>query len=116
MRYRSFSPRECLGACHNIFAVGFEKQRLYGVCDYQCSATGCAGESGSMQAVLMDFGSTREARMEINSRSEAVTLQEDAEAHCSAPYRLGYDVKIHTAHPEGSRGRPNDFLPRSASM
>jgi len=39
------------------------------------------------QAVLMDFGSTREARVIVNSRAEAVQLQEDAEAHCSAPYR-----------------------------
>ena len=46
-----------------------------------------SGENGGMHAVLMDFGSTREAYMEINSRSEAVQLQEDAEAHCSAPYR-----------------------------
>lgn len=47
----------------------------------------CAGEPGNLQAVLMDFGSTREAHVEVKSRTEAVKLQEDAEAHCSAPYR-----------------------------
>ena len=49
-----------------------------------------AGDFGGFHAVLMDFGSTREARMEIRSRAEAVKLQEDAEAHCSAPYRYRF--------------------------
>ncbi|XP_047328588.1 probable serine/threonine-protein kinase DDB_G0291350 [Impatiens glandulifera] len=38
-------------------------------------------------AVIMDFGSTRPARREIRSRSEALQLQEWASEHCSAPYR-----------------------------
>lgn len=65
-----------------------EKLLLRGQERRRCQTIHDAGESGSMHAVLMDFGSAREARMEINSRSEAVQLQEDAEAHCSAPYRL----------------------------
>ena len=40
-----------------------------------------------VEAVLMDFGSVREARRTINSRMEALRLQEDAEAHCTAAYR-----------------------------
>ncbi|KAK4781676.1 hypothetical protein SAY86_015778 [Trapa natans] len=38
-------------------------------------------------AILMDFGSTRLARREIRSRSEALQLQEWASEHCSAPFR-----------------------------
>ncbi|KAF9623534.1 hypothetical protein IFM89_003324 [Coptis chinensis] len=38
-------------------------------------------------AVLMDFGSTQPARREIQSRSEALQLQEWAAEHCSAPIR-----------------------------
>ncbi|BDA48777.1 Serine/threonine-protein kinase 16 [Coccomyxa sp. Obi] len=38
-------------------------------------------------AVLMDFGSTRPARVEVKNRQQAMSIQEDAEAHCSAPYR-----------------------------
>ncbi|EIE27433.1 hypothetical protein COCSUDRAFT_39101 [Coccomyxa subellipsoidea C-169] len=34
-----------------------------------------------------DFGSTRQARVEVQSRQQAMSVQEDAEAHCSAPYR-----------------------------
>lgn len=33
----------------------------------------------SFHAVLMDFGSTRHARVEINNRMEALRMQEDAE-------------------------------------
>ncbi|PPS06057.1 hypothetical protein GOBAR_AA14595 [Gossypium barbadense] len=38
-------------------------------------------------AILMDFGSTRPARKQIRSRSEALQLQEWASEHCSAPFR-----------------------------
>ncbi|KAG0473703.1 hypothetical protein HPP92_015560 [Vanilla planifolia] len=38
-------------------------------------------------AILMDFGSTRPAKWEIRSRSEALQLQEWAAEHCSAPFR-----------------------------
>eukprot|EP00891_Asterochloris_glomerata_P009358 jgi/Astpho2/9358/e_gw1.00142.26.1_t len=45
-------------------------------------------------AMLMDFGSARSAPVEIQNRTEALTLQEDAEAHCTAPYKAPelYDV------------------------
>ncbi|EFJ44111.1 hypothetical protein VOLCADRAFT_118882 [Volvox carteri f. nagariensis] len=39
------------------------------------------------RCVLMDFGSARPRRLVVSSRSEALRAQEDAEAHCSAPYR-----------------------------
>ncbi|KAK9839446.1 hypothetical protein WJX81_002545 [Elliptochloris bilobata] len=42
---------------------------------------------GRFRAVLMDFGSARQARINVRSRAEALAAQEDAEAHCSAPYR-----------------------------
>ncbi|KAM3275091.1 hypothetical protein ACQJBY_043827 [Aegilops geniculata] len=38
-------------------------------------------------ATLMDFGSSRPARNQIRSRSEALRLQEWAAEHCSAPFR-----------------------------
>ena len=41
----------------------------------------------SLQALLMDFGSARPARLAVHNRSEALRLQEDAEKLCSAPYR-----------------------------
>ncbi len=34
-----------------------------------------------------DFGSAREARVVVRNRQQALAQQEDAEAHCSAPYR-----------------------------
>lgn len=37
--------------------------------------------------VLMDFGSVKEARISITSRTEALLLQEDAAQNCSMPYR-----------------------------
>lgn len=37
--------------------------------------------------VLMDFGSVKEARIEISSRTQALLLQEDAAQNCSMPYR-----------------------------
>ncbi|CAK9218583.1 unnamed protein product [Sphagnum troendelagicum] len=39
------------------------------------------------KAVIMDFGSASPAHKKIRSRSEALTLQEWAAEHCSAPYR-----------------------------
>ncbi|CAA3023223.1 probable serine threonine- kinase DDB_G0291350 [Olea europaea subsp. europaea] len=38
-------------------------------------------------AILMDFGSSRPARKQIRSRTEALQLQEWASEHCSAPFR-----------------------------
>lgn len=37
--------------------------------------------------MAQDFGSTRLARVEVKNRQQAMSIQEDAEAHCSAPYR-----------------------------
>lgn len=37
--------------------------------------------------MAQDFGSTRPARVEVKNRQQAMSIQEDAEAHCSAPYR-----------------------------
>ncbi len=42
---------------------------------------------GRFQAVLMDFGSCQEGRVQIASRAQALVMQEDAERHCTAPYR-----------------------------
>ncbi|KAL2935480.1 Serine/threonine-protein kinase 16 [Bienertia sinuspersici] len=39
------------------------------------------------RAILMDFGSARPARKQIQSRAEALQLQEWAAEHCSAPFR-----------------------------
>ncbi|KAJ6848070.1 putative serine/threonine-protein kinase [Iris pallida] len=49
-------------------------------------------------AILMDFGSSRPARKEIRSRSEALQLQEWAAEHCSAPFRAPelWDCPSHT--------------------
>ncbi|CAO2826894.1 unnamed protein product [Amaranthus hypochondriacus] len=38
-------------------------------------------------AILMDFGSARPGRRQIQSRAEALQLQEWASEHCSAPFR-----------------------------
>ncbi|XP_057517389.1 uncharacterized protein LOC130798427 [Amaranthus tricolor] len=38
-------------------------------------------------AILMDFGSARPARRQIQSRAEALQLEEWASEHCSAPFR-----------------------------
>lgn len=37
---------------------------------------------GRFRAVLMDFGSTAPARVDVRSRAEALAAQEEAEAHC----------------------------------
>ncbi|GLC35160.1 hypothetical protein PLESTM_000286100 [Pleodorina starrii] len=57
------------------------------------------------RCVLMDFGSARPRTVRITSRSQALQLQEDAEAHCSAPYRAPelFDV------PSGSGSAPLDL-------
>ena len=39
------------------------------------------------EPVLMDFGSVKEARIAIKTRTEALLLQEDAAQNCSMPYR-----------------------------
>ncbi|KAG2426074.1 hypothetical protein HXX76_013262 [Chlamydomonas incerta] len=39
------------------------------------------------RCVVMDFGSARPAKVQVPNRAAALALQEDAEAHCSAPYR-----------------------------
>ncbi|KAK9846738.1 hypothetical protein WJX84_000843 [Apatococcus fuscideae] len=50
--------------------------------------------AAGVHAVLMDFGSTAPARKIIRSRLEALAAQEDADRHCSAPYKAPelYDV------------------------
>ena len=37
--------------------------------------------------LAQDFGSTRPARIEVQERRQALEVQEEAEAHSSAPYR-----------------------------
>jgi len=49
------------------------------------SAGGMAAKS--FLAVLMDFGSTRSARITVTSRQEALKCQEEAEAHSTGTYR-----------------------------
>jgi serine/threonine kinase 16 len=39
------------------------------------------------RAMLMDFGSTKKARVDCRTRSDALRLQEWAAEHCSMPYR-----------------------------
>lgn len=39
------------------------------------------------RAVIMDFGSARPARRKIENRKQALTVQEWATQHCTAPYR-----------------------------
>jgi serine/threonine kinase 16 len=39
------------------------------------------------EPILMDFGSTKPARVKIKSRTEALLMQEDAAQNCSMPYR-----------------------------
>ncbi|KAK9815571.1 hypothetical protein WJX72_006053 [[Myrmecia] bisecta] len=60
-------------------------------------ATACEHEGGEFAAVLMDFGSTLPAIVHVNSRQEALALQEEAEAHCTAPYKAPelFDVASH---------------------
>eukprot|EP00775_Hariotina_reticulata_P010618 gene10618-10776_t len=43
--------------------------------------------SRGYEAVLMDFGSARRLPVEVSSRADALALQEEAEAHCTATYR-----------------------------
>ena len=38
----------------------------------------------------MDFGSTREAAVEVHSRTEALAVQEDADAHCRRACRAAH--------------------------
>ena len=40
-----------------------------------------------LHGVLIDFGSCGSARTMINSRAQALAMQEDAERNCTAPYR-----------------------------
>eukprot|EP00877_Chromochloris_zofingiensis_P009930 jgi/Chrzof1/5190/Cz15g15140.t1 len=39
------------------------------------------------EAVVMDFGSARQSCVQVTNRLDALALQEDAEAHCTATYR-----------------------------
>lgn len=43
-----------------------------------------------VHCTTQDFGSAREARVAVQNRQQALAQQEDAEAHCSAPYRHTY--------------------------
>ncbi|WIA39605.1 hypothetical protein OEZ86_005687 [Tetradesmus obliquus] len=49
------------------------------------------------EAVLTDFGSARSIPIHIGSRAAALTVQEDAEAHCTATFRAPelFDVPSH---------------------
>lgn len=49
---------------------------------------------GRFRAVLMDFGSTREAAVDVHSRTEALAVQEDADAHCRRACRAA-DAEPH---------------------
>lgn len=51
-------------------------------CEFQA-----AGGPQSWRAVIMDFGSARPRHANVAARSDAVAVQEDAEANCTAPYR-----------------------------
>ncbi|DBB02259.1 TPA: hypothetical protein ACH3X3_011281 [Trebouxia sp. C0006] len=50
-------------------------------------AVGAEPVSSSYHAVVMDFGSCQTAHVEVRNRTEALAVQEDAEAHCTAPYK-----------------------------
>ncbi|KAL3131189.1 hypothetical protein ABBQ38_000491 [Trebouxia sp. C0009 RCD-2024] len=50
-------------------------------------AVGAQPAASSYHAVVMDFGSCQEARIDVSSRAQALAVQEDAEAHCTAPYK-----------------------------
>lgn len=50
-------------------------------------AIGAEPPGSSYHAVVMDFGSCQEAHIEVQNRTEALAVQEDAEAHCTAPYK-----------------------------
>mmetsp|Transcript_42260 Transcript_42260/g.100253 ORF Transcript_42260/g.100253 Transcript_42260/m.100253 type:complete len:178 (-) Transcript_42260:688-1221(-) len=52
-----------------------------------CASGKDRNEETIYQVALTDFGSTRLAVQEITCRADALRLQEDAEANCSAPYR-----------------------------
>ena len=42
---------------------------------------------GRFRAVLIDFGSARDAAVDVHSRAEALAVQEDAEAHCRHAFK-----------------------------
>ncbi|KAF6249724.1 kinase-like domain-containing protein [Scenedesmus sp. NREL 46B-D3] len=71
--------------------------------DEQQALTADAEAGGSVsvgrgyEAVLTDFGSARAVPMQVASRAEALTVQEDAEAHCTATFRAPelFDVPSH---------------------
>ena len=44
-------------------------------------------QTGGVRAVLMDFGSTRPARISVNDRAGALRVQERAARECTAPFR-----------------------------
>jgi serine/threonine kinase 16 len=44
-------------------------------------------QTGGLRAVLMDFGSTRPARISVNDRAGALRVQERAARECTAPFR-----------------------------
>lgn len=46
-----------------------------------------SNKNTTIKVVLMDFGSAGPATVQVDGRSEALALQEDAERHCTAPYR-----------------------------
>ena len=55
--------------------------------DESRTASAVSTTGRGLHGVLIDFGSCKTARTMITSRQDALTLQEDAERSCTAPYR-----------------------------
>jgi hypothetical protein len=58
-------------------------------------------EGGEFHAVLMDFGSTKPARVEVFNRAEAMAVQEDAEVG---------SLVLRGGHPNVERNLPGAFV------
>ncbi|KAK3273534.1 hypothetical protein CYMTET_18224, partial [Cymbomonas tetramitiformis] len=56
-----------------------------------------SSSEGHLDAVVMDLGSARPARVRVSDRTTAMRVQEDAERFASAPYRAPelWDVRTH---------------------
>ncbi|KAK9837404.1 hypothetical protein WJX84_001292 [Apatococcus fuscideae] len=83
------------GSLHDSDNADAQEQLLQGNEAGASSSNRAAHSSAAgIHAVLMDFGSTAAARITIHNRLEALAAQEDADRHCSAPYKAPelYDV------------------------
>ena len=61
----------------------------------ECFGMGCKGMHPAGACSMQDFGSAREARVAVQNRAQALAQQEDAAAHCSAPYRCYPPVRFY---------------------